>query len=258
MSLENNEREKVFIPLVGFFALALLSASLFGFLATAILSLWKGTPISYFSSLSHYQNDAHASMYFKFMNTSFLLGFSVFPVLLYRLLDRDASLKLLLKWKPLQWKVLGYCIVAMLLTSFLVDGLNALTEPLISDWIANSEGYWKDLDKSMKDTYALTAKISGWQDWVISVLGMVVVPAFGEEWVFRGVLFRYLERMGLKPQAVVWISAVVFSAFHMHPSGFIGRVILGACLGYMVSKTRNIGYAIAAHGFNNLGALLFA
>jgi membrane protease YdiL (CAAX protease family) len=34
------------------------------------------------------------------------------------------------------------------------------------------------------------------------------------------------------------------------------RVLLGAALGMMVSKTRNIGYPILAHGLNNLLALV--
>ena len=253
---ETIERKNSLIPLVGFFGLALLSASLFGFIATALMALISGQELSHFSSLKNYLSDPHASVEFKVMNTFFLFGFSIFPVILYRLLERDEVLKDLLTWKRLNWKTVGWCLLGMVATGVVVDQINGFLEPVVDGWMSAQGGYWMELDRSMKETYALTSNISGWGDWTISIVGMVIIPAIGEEWVFRGVMFRYLERMGLKPNAVVWISAVTFSAFHLHPSGFIGRVLLGAALGMMVSRTRNIGYPILAHALNNLLALL--
>lgn len=253
---ETIERKNSLIPLIGFFGLALLSASLFGFIATALMALISGQDISHFSSLKNYLADAHASMEFKIMNSFFLFGFSIFPVILYRLLERDNELKDLLSFKKLNGKTMLFCLAGMVGTGLLVDQINGFLEPVVEGWMSEQGGYWMEMDRSMKETYALTSNISGWADWTISIIGMVIIPAIGEEWVFRGVMFRYLERMGLKPNAVIWISAITFSAFHLHPSGFVGRVLLGAALGMMVSKTRNIGYPILAHGLNNFLALV--
>jgi membrane protease YdiL (CAAX protease family) len=253
---ETIERKNSFIPLVGFFGLALLSASLFGFIATALMAMVQGQDLSHYSSLKNYLSDPYSSLEFKIMNSFFLFGFSIFPVILYRLLERDLGLKDLLSFKKMNWKILLWCLVGMVGTGVLVDQINGFLEPAVEAWMRAQGGYWMEMDRSMKSTYELTSNIQGGWDWAISILGMVLIPAIGEEWVFRGVMFRYLERMGLKPNAVIWISAVTFSAFHMHPSGFVGRVLLGAALGMMVSKTRNIGYPIAAHGVNNLLALL--
>jgi len=253
---ETIERKNGIISLLGFFGLALLSASLFGFIASALMALIQGQDLSHFSSLKNYLADPIASIEFKIMNSFFLFGFSIFPVILYRLLERDADLKNLLSFKKLNFITLILCIGGMVGTGFLVDQINRFLEPMVETWMNQQGGYWMELDRSMKETYALTSNISGWADWTISIIGMVIIPAIGEEWVFRGVMFRYLERMGLKPNAVIWITAVTFSAFHLHPSGFVGRVLLGAALGMMVSKTRNIGYPILAHGLNNMLALL--
>ncbi len=80
---------------------------------------------------------------------------------------------------------------------------------------------------------------------------IAVVPAFGEELLFRGVLQRQLERQFRNPILAIWVAAILFSAVHMQFQGFLPRVLLGAILGYLLYWTNNLWVPIAAHFFNN-------
>lgn len=91
---------------------------------------------------------------------------------------------------------------------------------------------------------------SPWE-YLFSMLVMGLLPAIGEELVFRGFLQRYLGRTRIGPHAAVWATALIFSAIHFQFEGFLPRVLLGALLGYLYFFTRNLWVPIVAHFVNN-------
>lgn len=76
---------------------------------------------------------------------------------------------------------------------------------------------------------------------------MAVLPAVGEELLFRGVIQRKLENLTNRPHLTIWITAIIFSAFHLQFEGFFPRLMLGGILGYLFYWTRNLWVPIAAH-----------
>ncbi|MDX1477968.1 MAG: type II CAAX endopeptidase family protein [Saprospiraceae bacterium] len=80
---------------------------------------------------------------------------------------------------------------------------------------------------------------------------VAVLPAIGEELVFRGILQRQLGEWFRSDHAAVWVSAVIFSAVHMQFEGFLPRMALGALLGYLYVWSRNLWIPIAGHLVNN-------
>lgn len=82
---------------------------------------------------------------------------------------------------------------------------------------------------------------------LFNLLVMAVLPAFGEELLFRGVVQQTLERISRRPHLAIWSSALVFSAIHMQFEGFIPRMLLGAALGYLFYWCRNLWIPILAH-----------
>ncbi|MCW5910214.1 MAG: CPBP family intramembrane metalloprotease [Cyclobacteriaceae bacterium] len=86
------------------------------------------------------------------------------------------------------------------------------------------------------------------------LLGMVVIallPALGEELVFRGMLQPELYRLSGNYHAAIWISAFIFSAFHMQFFGFVPRLFLGALFGYLYWWSGNFWVPVIAHFVNN-------
>ena len=91
------------------------------------------------------------------------------------------------------------------------------------------------------------------------IIGAVSIAApVCEEFFFRGVLQQGLMPPAFSPQRAVLVTAVVFSAFHMDPVGFLARVELGMLFGLLLLRTGSLWPGIAAHSANNLiSTLLF-
>jgi hypothetical protein len=86
---------------------------------------------------------------------------------------------------------------------------------------------------------------------VINVCLIGVIPAIGEEMVFRGIIQQQIGRLLKNEHVVVWISAAIFSAIHMQFQGFFARMLLGALLGYLFVWTRNLWVSMVLHLLNN-------
>lgn len=95
-------------------------------------------------------------------------------------------------------------------------------------------------------------------DIAINVLMMAILPAVGEELLFRGVLQKEFEKSFKNPHLAIFITAAIFSAFHLQFLGFLSRLILGMLFGYLFYYSKNIWAAILAHFTNNFLALIFA
>jgi len=85
----------------------------------------------------------------------------------------------------------------------------------------------------------------------LNMLMIGVLPAVGEELLFRGCLQRLFHRWSGKAHFAVIFAAFVFSFFHFQFYGFLARWILGIVLGYLFLWSGNIWYPIIAHFLNN-------
>ncbi len=97
---------------------------------------------------------------------------------------------------------------------------------------------------------------SGTFGFIINILIMAVLPAIGEEFMFRGVIQKHLIEWTKKPHLAIAISAIIFSAVHFQFYGFVPRVLLGILFGYLVYYSGSLWPAIFAHFFNNLMAVV--
>ena len=86
---------------------------------------------------------------------------------------------------------------------------------------------------------------------------VAIIPALGEEFVFRGLIQTELQRAFGNPHAAIWVAAAIFSAFHFQFFGFFPRLLIGAILGYLYYWSGNLWLPILAHFFNN-GILMIA
>ncbi|MBL7876219.1 MAG: CPBP family intramembrane metalloprotease [Cyclobacteriaceae bacterium] len=88
-------------------------------------------------------------------------------------------------------------------------------------------------------------------EFLLGVFVIAFLPAIGEELVFRGMLQPELYRATGNHHAAVWISAIIFSAFHMQFFGFVPRLFLGALFGYLYVWSGNLLLPMVAHFVNN-------
>ena len=98
--------------------------------------------------------------------------------------------------------------------------------------------------------------VSTWQALLFNIFMIAVIPAIGEEFIFRGILLKVLRQWFGSVHAAVWLSAFLFSAMHMQFFGFLPRLFLGLVLGYMFVWSGNIWVPVFAHFFNNAAAVI--
>ncbi len=115
-----------------------------------------------------------------------------------------------------------------------------------------------DLEKEIRSSedaseklMLLFLKMPGPIDLLFNLLVIAVIPAIGEELMFRGCIQQVINEWINKEHAAVWISAAIFSFIHFEFYGFIPRLLLGALLGYLFLWSGNLWTPIAAHALNN-------
>lgn len=123
-----------------------------------------------------------------------------------------------------------------------------------------------ELFRSMEDKTAGTLQELLRMDTALELwanLGLIaLLPALGEELVFRGVLQQQLLRRLRMPWEALLLAAAIFSFAHLQFEGFLPRMALGLVLGWLYWRTGNFWIPAAAHFVNNgaqvLGQFLYS
>lgn len=98
----------------------------------------------------------------------------------------------------------------------------------------------------------------GFGGLLFNLFMMAIIPAFGEEFVFRGILQRLLQQWTGKAAVAIVLSSILFSAIHLQFYGFFPRLFIGAILGIVFWRTGNLWLCILIHFINNGMAVLVA
>lgn len=114
----------------------------------------------------------------------------------------------------------------------------------IEEWMKAKEYHLADLTRKL----LLMDSFGG---LMVNMLMIAVLPALGEELLFRGCMQQVLARWIKNHHAAIWITAIIFSAIHVQFYGFIPRMLLGALLGYLFFWGRSIWLPVIAHFINN-------
>ena len=93
---------------------------------------------------------------------------------------------------------------------------------------------------------------------LINMLMLAVIPAVGEELIFRGCLQRIFGRWTSNYHVAIWITAIIFSTIHFQFYGFMPRMLLGALFGYLLVWSGSLWLPILAHFMNNGVAVITA
>ncbi|MBC7124728.1 MAG: CPBP family intramembrane metalloprotease [Bacteroidales bacterium] len=114
----------------------------------------------------------------------------------------------------------------------------------MSDWMVEMERKAEAITKAFLLTDSIWA-------YLVNILMIAILPAVGEELIFRGILQRRLVEYTRSRWVGILLAAALFSAIHMQFQGFIPRFALGVAFGYLLEVTGSIWVPIAAHFFNN-------
>jgi membrane protease YdiL (CAAX protease family) len=147
---------------------------------------------------------------------------------------------------PLQ--LLAIVLVIMFFSFPLIEFLSNVNQRIpLPNWLKWLEANQATEEKLMT---AMLSMKSVW-DMVYDVLFIGLLTAVVEEFMFRGCLQTIFERWTKNIHVAIWVTAILFSAFHMDYFGFLPRVMLGALFGYFVAWSGSVWTSVWAHFINN-------
>ena len=148
---------------------------------------------------------------------------------------------------------IGATILAIPFINILAEWNTALHLP---DFMEPLERWMRQTQSSNDEMLKILAPMRNPYDIGINVLMMAILPAIGEELLFRGVLQRQFQTIFRNPHVAILVTAIIFSAIHLQFLGFFSRTLLGMLFGYLFYFSKNIWLPIIAHFINNFLALM--
>jgi len=151
------------------------------------------------------------------------------------------------------WTLILLVFVIMFVSTPLIEFLSNLNEKMVLPhfltWMRDKE------DEAQKLTDAMMQMNTVW-NLVVDVLLIGLLTAIVEEFMFRGCLQTIFLRWTKNTHAAIWITAILFSAFHMQFFGFLPRMMLGVLFGYFVAWSGSVWTSVWAHFINNATAVI--
>ena len=227
------------------FLLMFVSVILHTLLAQGLILLFTNVGLNAINSMQFSSQTVIDAL--KFIQLLTMVGLFVVPTLTYAYIC-DFDLKLQCSFDR-QTLFLAIAIMFLInpFIAFLYEWNMSLNLP---DWLLVYDEKAEQLTK-----YFLRMDSLG--DLSFNLLVLAIIPAIGEELLFRGYLQQTFAKWFGKPHVAIIVTALLFSAIHMQFQGFLPRLALGVVLGYLFYWSGSLWLPIIAHFINNAIAISF-
>lgn len=194
----------------------------------------------------------------KFLQILYSAGLFLVPALLAGFLIGKNAWNYLLADRRVKPVLVILVIIVVLVSIPWVNYLGFLNEKLsLPDrW----SGWMDQIRQSDEDSWELmkTYLSAGTKLGLLFNLFMIaLIPALGEEFLFRGVIQRIFSEWFRNGHLAVWGAALLFSLAHYQFLGFMPRIILGVLFGYIFWWSGNIWLPVLAHFVNNAVGVVY-
>ena len=241
-------------PLNGVLFLLLLiftGASLFSFIGFAISELFLGIPLLSDPTLIQDLTNPELIPALRVMQVFSAIGMLIVPAVIYVWITSSANEVKAMFAAPFRQPVVLSIALFMVAFPFInyISHWNASLD--LPEWMSAKEGQAEALTRLFLDMPNVGLLL-------FNLFMIALLPAVGEELIFRGIIQRGLIRQFGNPHLAVWVVAILFSAVHMQFLGFVPRMLMGVALGYLFLWSKNLWYPIFAHFANNALAVVLA
>ena len=228
------------------FLMILVSVILHTLLAQAVIVLFTNVTLMAVSMMQfNSQSEIDAV---KFIQMFSSIGLFIVPTLFYSYLcDFDLKLKLNFTRQTLLLAI----AIMILINPFIAFIYEWNMSFNIPDWMLVFDDNAEKITK-----YFLKMNTLG--DLFFNLLVIAIIPAIGEELLFRGYLQQKMTQWLGRPHVAIIVTAFLFSAIHMQFQGILPRFALGLVLGYLFYWSGSLWLPIIAHFLNNAIAVTFA
>ncbi len=195
---------------------------------------------------------------FRLLQIFSATGMFVVPAIIFARMEGDSWVSYL--------KLRSFPVALLLLTVFtqlssgpLLEWFSELNKNIrLPEFLRSVEEWMRFKEQQLEEITKRLLVMNSSGDLLINLLMLAVIPAFGEEFIFRGCLQRIFTRWTRSHHLAIWVTAAIFSAIHFQFYGFLPRFLLGAFLGYLLVWGGTIWLPVAAHFLNNAVAVITA
>ena len=240
------------LVLVGLILIGMAAGSIVGILL--ISSIWGDAGILTQIGTLEQTPDFSAENWYKIIllqAIGHLLTFLVPSLLYWRLVERKPIGAFCLQSRDSYRSLIPIFFLTITLMPF--TGLVAEWNEsmVLPDALSGIEAWMKNSESSLARLTDFLLSFHNTPELIIAIIVIAVIPAIGEEVLFRGILQRKLAEHWANVHVGIWTSAFLFSAIHFQFYGFLPRLFLGAMFGYLYFWTGQLSMAIFAHFINN-------
>lgn len=202
-------------------------------------------------------NEPGGADFLKIIQTSSSLGMFVLPPLLLALIEKRRTRYF--NFKPVQQPLVWiFTILVVLAASPLLEYVVVINEKMqLPHALAGLESWMKSKELELEKITRLLLATTSYGGLLFNLLMIAVIPAIGEEFVFRGAGQRIFTRWTGNAHIAIWLTAIIFSAIHLQFYGFLPRMLLGALFGYLLFWSGSIWLPVVAHFINNASVVVY-
>lgn len=227
-----------------FWAIVIVTMLIGYFIGAAVIVMLYGTgTLTDIANMKIDTAAAHNSLWILQLTSTTLALFASAIFFAYVVMrDHDDYLKPHFEFKPV---LLLLVLLGMIISMPFMEWIGDLNQNLnLPQWMKDSEQAAQKAEDAMLQMHTIGGLIS-------TVLFVGLLTAIVEEFLFRGVLQTILFNWSKNIHVAVWITAALFSAFHMEFFGFFPRMFLGVLFGYFVAWSGSVWTGVWGHFINN-------
>ncbi len=256
MALKSFSRETPFLHIIVLLLTSFVTVTVFMLIGAGISQALWGMGLMSLAGAGMDFSDPHVINVNRFLLMCQHLGLFVVPSIIFGFLVSTRWAHYI-GFRSIDPKVLIWPVLIMVAALPVINMTAWLNEQMsLPESLRGLELVLEQMEESAAElTAAITATDSIWL-LVINIIIIAVLPAFGEEMLFRGLLQPMFGRWTGNVHAGIWISALFFSAMHLQFYGFIPRLLMGALFGYFYVWSGSLWAPIIAHFTNNLIAVI--
>jgi membrane protease YdiL (CAAX protease family) len=121
----------------------------------------------------------------------------------------------------------------------------------LPQWLSGVEQWMIRKENSTNRLAGIIMTQDSFPIMLLNLLMIAILPAIGEELIFRGIFQKIFYRIFRSGDLAIWVTAFIFSAMHFQFFGFLPRFILGLIFGYLFLWSGNLWMPVIAHFVNN-------
>ncbi|MFP4619912.1 MAG: CPBP family intramembrane glutamic endopeptidase [Bacteroidales bacterium] len=227
----------------------------FGYLLAIPLFELSFSELSDLFATRDFLDKMHLVKYFQMIQT---IGLFVFPPLIIARLYSEGVWNFL--GFPSQPKIASVSAVIIMIFVALpfINFLSHLNQSLpFPESLESLEKYLINREEDAREMTHRFLDADNIQQLFVNLFMIAVLPAFGEEMVFRGILQKLFALWSRNIHWGILIAAILFSAMHIQFYGFLPRLALGLLFGYLFFWSGSIWLPILGHFVNNASAVVY-